>query len=122
MDFPDKSKKKHRKIDFSFVSAHSASLMKTGSKLGEGGGRVCISLVGTGPRNKLLKNKIRTLFYFSIFFRIFFKSFLRRTHKNIGKGVLPSQAPPFLGRYPLIFLGWYRPHAGAFTFIQFAEV
>ena len=32
---------------FSFYSAHSASSMKTGSKLRGGG--ICISLVGTGP-------------------------------------------------------------------------
>ena len=37
------------KIDFSFVSAHYASFMTVGSKLGRGGGGVCISLVGTEP-------------------------------------------------------------------------
>ena len=35
---------------FSFVSAHSASFMKTGSKLGGRVGRVCISIVGTGAK------------------------------------------------------------------------
>ena len=33
MNFHDNSKDKNRKIDFSFVSDHSASFMKTGAKL-----------------------------------------------------------------------------------------
>ena len=33
MNFHDKLKNKNWKIDFSFVSAHSAPYMKTGSKL-----------------------------------------------------------------------------------------
>ena len=52
MNFQDNSKNKNRKIDFSYVSAYSASLMKTGSKLRRGGRTevgVFISLVGTGP-------------------------------------------------------------------------
>ena len=44
MNFPDNSKNKIRKIDFSFVSAHPASFMKTGSNLRAGG--VCISFEG----------------------------------------------------------------------------
>ena len=48
MNFHDNSKnenRNNRKIDFSFVSAHSASFMKMGARLRGGG--VCISLVGT---------------------------------------------------------------------------
>ena len=41
-NFHDNSKKKNLKINFSFISAHSASAIKTGSKVQ---GRVCISLV-----------------------------------------------------------------------------
>ena len=37
MNFHDNSKNKNRQIDFPLVSAHSASLMKTGSKLKGGG-------------------------------------------------------------------------------------
>ena len=38
MNFHDNPKNKNRKMDFSFVSAQSASFMKIGAKLREGGG------------------------------------------------------------------------------------
>ena len=47
MNFHDNLKNKNRKIDFSFVSAHSAYFMKMGEKLGGGGGGLHI-LAGTG--------------------------------------------------------------------------
>ena len=47
MNFRDNSKNKNCKFDFSFVSTHCASSIKTGSKLRGGGG--CISLVGKYP-------------------------------------------------------------------------
>ena len=45
MNFPDNSKNKNRKIDFSLNSADLASFMKVGSKLRKGGG--LHTLVGT---------------------------------------------------------------------------
>ena len=48
MNFHDNSKNTNWKIDFSFVSGHCASFMIVGSKT-EGGG-VCVSLVGTEPK------------------------------------------------------------------------
>ena len=48
INFQDDSKNKNQKIDFSFVSAHCASSIKTGSKL-RGGVGICISLVGNNP-------------------------------------------------------------------------
>ena len=47
-NFHDKSKNKNWKINFSFVSSHSASFMKIGSKRWRG---VCISLAGKGPKS-----------------------------------------------------------------------
>ena len=58
MNFQDNSENKNRKI-YSFIdSGHSASFMKVGSKLIEGGG-VCISLVGTEPKNARLCMKLK---------------------------------------------------------------
>ena len=48
MNFHDNSKNKNKKMDFSFNSAHYASLIKMGAKLRGGG--VCISLDGKHPR------------------------------------------------------------------------
>jgi len=47
MNFHDNPKNKNGKIDFSFDSAHSASVTKMGEKLWGGG--MCISLLRTGP-------------------------------------------------------------------------
>ena len=72
---PSKDEPKNRKIDFSFDSALFASFIKIGPFLrGEGGGEVCISLVGKSPYSLLTPPKALGIGTWRGFFSSFFFS------------------------------------------------